>query len=388
MLLLCPRLCFIEGKITCLQGTIFFCINGLMELKSPNSLIPETIGPYKILGVIGEGAFSLVRLIIDNETGCYYACKIVPRTRLLQHNLEARFENEIRVNQQLHHEGIVTLYDLLKDDTYFYIVMEFCPNGELFRYIVQNGKLEEPQAQSIFLQILEALKYVHSQGICHRDLKPENILLDSFCSIKISDFGLSRFVGANGLVGTPCGSPCYASPECVSGKPYDGRKSDIWSCGVMLYAMLTGQLPWTKRNQQQLFEQIRKGDYVVPNYLSEQCKQFITGLMTVDPSRRLSLEEAISHPWLSNTQSLSSIRYEVKNQNKITPSLRKIDRFFDREESELDIPQILFPCLSMGTCSYESAKKILRTANSRSVMTRRRLSRPPQVAMMKPVFNC
>ena len=259
---------------------------------------PPSIGRYILKGEIGHGAFSTVRLCQDGETGQFYACKIIARSRLLMHNLESRFENEIRINQQLHHPGVVALYDLLKDDSNFYIIVEFCPNGELFSHVVDQGRLDESQAKIFISQVLFALQYVHSLGICHRDLKPENLLLDQYGMVKISDFGLSRFVGPNGLVSTPCGSPCYASPECVSGHPYDGRKSDIWSCGVISYAILTGQLPWTKRNQQQLFEQIKRGEYTIPSYLSDKCRSFIAGLMTVNIEYRMTIEQALHHDWL------------------------------------------------------------------------------------------
>ena len=249
------------------------------------------------------------------------------------HNLEARFENEIRINQQLHHPGTVQIFDLLKDDDNYYIIMEFCPHGELFSHVVDQGRLDENAAKFFISQVIYALQYVHSLGICHRDLKPENLLLDQGGHVKISDFGLSRFVGSDGLVSTPCGSPCYASPECVSGQPYDGRKSDIWSVGVISYAILTGQLPWTKRNQHQLFEQIKRGEYTIPSYLSESCRSFISGLMTVDCEHRMTLEQALNHPWLADIPPPSLNMYDEipVEEGMKHPSLRKLDLFFDKE---------------------------------------------------------
>jgi serine/threonine protein kinase len=289
---------------------------------------PDEVGQYKLLGTIGEGAFSVVRLAHDEERDMFYACKIIPRARLAMHNLEMRFECEIRINQQLHHPGVVQLIDLLKDDLHYYVIMEFCPGGELFGYIVLSGRLTEHDAIIFTRQILESLEFVHSVGVCHRDLKPENILLDLEGHVKISDFGLSRFVTVDGLVSTPCGSPCYASPECISGKLYDGRKSDVWSVGVIVFAMLTGQLPWTKRNQPQLFEQIRKGEFVIPGYLSAQCRNFIEGLMTVDTDKRFTLGLAMKHPWLQCHDAISpDAGYSVG------PSLKSVDMFFDREVS-------------------------------------------------------
>ncbi|OHT07593.1 CAMK family protein kinase [Tritrichomonas foetus] len=298
--------------------------------------IPNRVDQYELRGVIGDGAFSVVKLAFNLNYQTFAACKIISRQKLAIHNLEARFENEIRILQQLHHPGVVGLYDMRKDENFYYVFEEFCPNGELFQFIVTRGRLSEEEAQLFIRQILETLQYVHNMGICHRDLKPENLLLDTNGNIKISDFGLSRFVGCTGIVETPCGSPCYASPECISGRPYDGRKSDIWSAGVICYAMVTGQLPWTKRNQQQLFDQIKKGDYTIPGYLSDNCRQFLAGMMTVDADRRLSIEEALTHQWMKSAPK----SYDAGKPGTHFPSLKIVDQFFNREISDSDFKNL------------------------------------------------
>jgi serine/threonine protein kinase len=162
--------------------------------------------------------------------------------------------------------------------------------------------LTEDEAKVYLLQILDALNYIHQKDIIHRDLKPENILFDQFGRLKIGDFGLSHFSAIGNLVNTPCGSPCYASPELLSGHPYDGRTNDIWSVGVILFAMVTGQLPWTKRNQIELFNQIRRGEYRIPPFLSGNCSNLIQRLLTVNPSERITLSQALKHPFLANVQ--------------------------------------------------------------------------------------
>jgi serine/threonine protein kinase len=291
---------------------------------------PHAIGPYQLHDVIGEGAFALVRLATREDLTIPLACKIVPRLRLQTSNLAMRFDLEIRVVQQLHHPGVVHLVDILSDENNFYVIMEFCEGGELFQHVVNRGHLSEPDAKPFIHQILEALSYVHERGVCHRDLKPENLLLDSTGHVKISDFGLSRFVRRDGLVETPCGSPCYVSPECISGRPYDGRKSDLWSVGVITYALLTGQLPWTKRNQQQLFEQIRKGEFNVPAFLSAECRHFICALMTVDCNHRISIEAALAHPWITNaSRGTACVAPDVVG----LVSLRRLDLQFAAEVS-------------------------------------------------------
>jgi serine/threonine protein kinase len=298
---------------------------------------PSEIGAYCLHDIIGEGAFAVVRLATRADLSTPLACKVVPRVRLQTSGLDARFELEIRVIQQLHHPGIVQLVDLLNDEHNYYVMMELCQGGELFQHVVTRGHLNENDAKPFIRQILEALGFVHSRGVCHRDLKPENLLLDQSHRVKMSDFGLSRFVRPDGLVDTPCGSPCYVSPECISGKPYDGRTSDLWSVGVITYALLTGKLPWTKRNQQQLFEQIRKADFVVPGYLSDHCRGFIQGLMTVDCSRRFTIDTALIHPWLT----VESVPWEIEPAERFDTyvSLRKIDREFAREVSTSSIAE-------------------------------------------------
>ncbi|OHS99209.1 hypothetical protein TRFO_34343 [Tritrichomonas foetus] len=293
---------------------------------SPEVRSPNQIGPYLLRGVIGDGAFSIVRLAYLQSEQKYYACKIVPKNRLAANNLEERFEIEIRINQQMHHPGVVQLVDILQDVNNFYIVMEFCPNGELFQYIVDRKKLTENEAKNLIYQIFDTIRYIHRINVSHRDLKPENILLDQFGHLKISDFGLSKFVDKNGLVTTPCGSPCYASPECISGAPYNGKTNDMWSCGVILFAMVTGQLPWTKRNQAQLFEQIKKGEYIIPDYVSAKCKDLIKGLLCVDPKKRLTIGQAMAHSWfLPNPPTLPTESTSIK-----MVSMKKVDSFFGK----------------------------------------------------------
>ena len=285
------------------------------------------IGPYTIHGAVGEGAFSVVRLAQRGTQ--LYACKIVPRQKLDSDSLLDRFKIEISIFQQMRHPGIVQLVDLFSDSNNFYVFMEYCPNGELFQYIIDRGRLSETDAKPIIREMLDTLQYVHSHGVSHRDLKPENLLIDKDGNVKLSDFGLSRYIGNNNLVETPCGSPCYASPECLSGKPYDGFTTDIWSLGVIIYAMLTGQLPWTKRNQAQLFAQIKRGEYSLPSFLSPEAQGFISGLMTVDIHQRLTIQQAIDHPFLRDIDLITPSL--PVNMHYVT--LKAVDRLFDTDAS-------------------------------------------------------
>ena len=327
---------------------------------APEVIVPPVIGNYIFKGTIGEGAFSVVKLVVRKQSMEYFACKVIPRERIMNSELEQRFEVEIRIDQQLHHPNIVPIIDLLKDENNFYVIMEFCPNGDYFQYIVDNGPLDEETASYFMKQLLEALKYIHSIGIAHRDLKPENLLLDMQSNIKLSDFGLSRYVGAHGLVETPCGSPCYASPECLSGQAYEGCKSDIWSCGVILFASLTGQLPWTKRNQQQLFEQIKRGEYTIPDYLSENCQDFIARLMTVDTKKRITIDEALQHPFI--TSGSPQLPSEFNVPSKII-SLKRVDEFFDVDK-DIDFNEMnVQEPLTARQVTFQQASRALSVNN-------------------------
>lgn len=294
------------------------------------SRIPTRIGPYRLLETIGEGAFSVVKLAYDEKLGKKYACKIIRRTRLTTKSLLRRFEMEIRISQTLHHPNVVELIDILKDHDYFYILFELAAQGELFQYIVDRCRLSEGLSKKLLLQILDGLEYVHSLDICHRDLKPENILLDGKDNIKLSDFGLSKVLPVDHLTSTPCGSPCYASPECISGKAYDAIVSDIWSLGVILYAMVTGKLPWTQKNQKLLFNQIKNGDYTVPQNLSPEVRDLIKRMMCTDSKKRITIQEIREHAWLQNTP---IVHLENNRMNYHVISLKKVDEFFNRDKS-------------------------------------------------------
>ena len=295
------------------------------EEVRPTHPIPHRIGDYEIKGTIGEGSFSIVKLAYLAKEKKYLACKVIEKCKIKKKDLQKRFEAEIRVHQQMRHPGVVELYDLLHDDYFYYVILEFCPGGELFQFIVDQTRVTEEASKPILAQLLLGLRYIHKANVAHRDLKPENLLLDQSGKVKISDFGLSRFLDSQGLVATPCGSPCYASPECISGYPYNGTKSDMWSLGVIFYAMVTGQLPWTKRNQTQLFEQIRRGEYTVPTWLSPDCKSLIKGLMCVDADARLSAAQALQHPFLAGFE--RPITEQLAKEMPVV-SLRKVDEFF------------------------------------------------------------
>nr|CAD7403978.1 unnamed protein product [Timema cristinae] len=175
---------------------------------------------------------------------------------------------------------------------YRYLVLEHVSGGELFDYLVKKGRLTPKEARRFFRQIISALDFCHSHSICHRDLKPENLLLDEKNNIKIADFGMASLQPAGSMLETSCGSPHYACPEVIRGEKYDGRKADVWSCGVILYALLVGALPFDDDNLRQLLEKVKRGVFHIPHFVPPDCQNLLRGMIEVNPDKRLT----VSHP--------------------------------------------------------------------------------------------
>lgn len=180
-----------------------------------------------------------------------------------------------------------------------YLVMEKVEGGDLYGHIVRNGVLGQPETVRMFRQIISAVTYCHQFSICHRDLKPENILLDRDLNVKIADFGMAALQPSGSWLRTACGSPHYCAPEIVSGSRYDGEEVDVWSCGVILYVMLTGRLPFCGEDLDETFDLVRHGVFRMPEDLSIEAKSLIRRMLEVDPRYRASLVSIWEHPLLS-----------------------------------------------------------------------------------------
>jgi serine/threonine protein kinase len=272
---------------------------------------------------IGEGGFSIVRKAINENTRKTFACKIVPKKRLIQKGLAAQFEREAEILTRLRHPAVCALEEILFDTINCYAVMEYCPYGSLSARILADGRLSEALAQSIFKQLLTAISYVHSQGIAHRDIKPDNVLLDASDCVKVIDFGLSNYQTEQ-LLSTPVGSTCFAAPECFSKTAYDGFKCDAWSCGVVLFVMLAGQFPWTCHNTQLMVDQIVGAKYYLPPNLPAGAVDLIQKILVVDTESRLTIAEMLNHPWLANVVVPVAGLEEQEDTDTYTPPPRSI----------------------------------------------------------------
>lgn len=228
------------------------------------------------------------------------AVKILDKIKILQQADKTRIEREIHILKSLRHNNIIQLYSVISSTTKIYIFMEFASGKELFEYIVSKSRLSEMEACRLFQQLISGIDYLHKLKIAHRDLKPENLLLDHKKEIKIADFGLSNiYENEQMLLKTACGSPCYAAPEMLMGKAYFGLKVDIWSCGVILYAMICGYLPFEEKSNDLLYRKIIEGKFSFPSFVSESAKDLIRRILNVNPVKRFRVEEIVGHPWFN-----------------------------------------------------------------------------------------
>jgi 5'-AMP-activated protein kinase catalytic alpha subunit len=214
-----------------------------------------------------------------------------------QMNMHEKIRREINILQFVTHPHIIRLYELIDTPSDIFMVMEYVQGGELFDHIVHKLRLREDEARRFFQQILAGVEYCHQNMVTHRDLKPENLLLDSNLHVKIADFGLSNTMRDGEFLKTSCGSPNYASPEVVSGKAYVGPEVDVWSCGVVLYALLCGALPFDDENVPNLFRKIKHGNFTLPGHLSSEAKDLIVQMLVVDPTRRITFAQIRKHSW-------------------------------------------------------------------------------------------
>nr|XP_010960203.1 serine/threonine-protein kinase BRSK1 [Camelus bactrianus] len=256
----------------------------------------QYVGPYRLEKTLGKGQTGLVKLGVHCITGQKVAIKIVNREKLSESVL-MKVEREIAILKLIEHPHVLKLHDVYENKKYLYLVLEHVSGGELFDYLVKKGRLTPKEARKFFRQIVSALDFCHSYSICHRDLKPENLLLDEKNNIRIADFGMASLQVGDSLLETSCGSPHYACPEVIKGEKYDGRRADMWSCGVILFALLVGALPFDDDNLRQLLEKVKRGVFHMPHFIPPDCQSLLRGMIEVEPEKRLSLEQIQKHPW-------------------------------------------------------------------------------------------
>ncbi|XP_031330054.1 serine/threonine-protein kinase BRSK2 isoform X2 [Photinus pyralis] len=312
-----------------------------------SSEIQQYVGPYRLEKTLGKGQTGLVKLGIHCVTGRKVAIKIINREKLSESVL-MKVEREIAIMKLIDHPHVLGLSDVYENKKYLYLVLEHVSGGELFDYLVKKGRLTPKEARRFFRQIMSALDFCHSHSICHRDLKPENLLLDEKNNIKIADFGMASLQPIGSMLETSCGSPHYACPEVIRGEKYDGRRADVWSCGVILYALLVGALPFDDDNLRQLLEKVKRGVFHIPHFVPPDCQSLLRGMIEVNPDKRLTLTEINKHQWVTaggkGELELELPMMEVV-QTHVLPSIDSVD------------PDVLQAICSLG-CFKEKEKLI------------------------------
>ncbi|KAI0642172.1 kinase-like domain-containing protein [Trametes meyenii] len=327
---------------------------------------PKMIGLWKVGRTIGKGSSGRVRLARHSKTGQYAAVKIVSKTALLNSRMslsslgeEAErilhsIEREIVIMKLIDHPNIMRLYDVWETSTELYLILEYVEGGELFDYLCAQGRLPAPEALGYFQQIITAIDYCHRFNIAHRDLKPENLLLDRDKNIKVADFGMAIWQGKGNMLQTACGSPHYAAPEVIVGDAYDGTASDIWSCGVILYALLAGRLPFDDEDLPTLLEKVKIGKFTMPADIDPRAQDLIRRMLTKDTRKRITIPEIVRHAFYTS--------HAPKPMRCDVPKLDDIARPLDNA-SEID--QDIFAnllTLWRGTPDEEIVRRLTGTA--------------------------
>ncbi|KAJ3445548.1 serine/threonine-protein kinase brsk2-like protein [Anaeramoeba flamelloides] len=310
----------------------------------------QSIGPYNIM-----------KLAVHNVTGKKYAVKIMTKKEFENRSetLE-RARREIAVQKLIKHPNLIKLYDVYETKNYFFMILEYIPGGELFDYIVKNVRIQSSEARKFFQQIIYAVEHLHLFSIAHRDLKPENLLLDNNNNIKIADFGMAKIIERKKLFQTTCGSPHYVSPELIKRKGYDGKKSDIWACGVILYAILCGCLPFDEDEYQTLLLVITQGKFEFPEFLQENEKDLIQKMLIVDPKKRITIQEIKKHPW-----------FTYNFPPKYVPPLPPINDYAQEYKSSISLDKIDLKTLKkLQELGFTDENEILEslTSNEQNIM--------------------
>ncbi|XP_076939761.1 CBL-interacting serine/threonine-protein kinase 14-like [Bidens hawaiensis] len=254
------------------------------------------LGKYELGKLLGYGAFAKVYHGRDTESKRSVAIKAINKQKIITGGLVAHVKREIAAMRRLRHPNIVHLHEVLANQKKIYFVLEFAEGGELYSKVAKC-RFSEDLSRRYFQQLISAVGYCHSRGVYHRDLKLENLLLDEKWNLKVTDFGLSAVTSYQNQIQslhTMCGTPAYVAPEILAKKGYDGAKVDVWSCGIILYVLNTGYLPFNDPNLMVMYRKIYNGEFRVPKWMSTELKRFLSRLLDTNPE---TIKEIINDPW-------------------------------------------------------------------------------------------
>ncbi|XP_009608924.1 CBL-interacting protein kinase 2 [Nicotiana tomentosiformis] len=272
---------------------------------------------YELGRLLGQGTFAKVYYGRSIRTGQSVAIKVIDKEKVLRVGLVNQVKREISVMRLVRHPNIVHLYEVMATKSKIYFVMEYVKGGELFNKVAR-GRLKEDVARKYFQQLINAVDFCHSRGVYHRDLKPENLLLDEDENLKISDFGLSALAESkrqDGLLHTTCGTPAYVAPEVINRKGYDGAKADIWSCGVILYVLLAGYLPFHDSNLMEMYRKIGKSEFKCPSWFPPEVRRLLVRMLDPNPHTRISIAKIKESSWFKRGIASKSIKADTERKD-------------------------------------------------------------------------
>ncbi|KAL1560338.1 CBL-interacting serine/threonine-protein kinase 12 [Salvia divinorum] len=270
--------------------------NSAVKQKEIKGLL---LGRYDVGKLLGHGTFAKVYLARNIKTNENVAIKVIDKEKILKVGLTANVKREISILRRVRHPNIVQLFEVMATKTKIYFVMEYVKGGELFSKVAK-GRLKEDVGRKYFQQLISAVAFCHARGVYHRDLKPENVLLDEEGNLKVSDFGLSAIseqINQDGLFHTFCGTPAYVAPEVLARKGYNGEKVDIWSCGVVLFVLMSGYLPFHDKNVMAMYKRIYKGDFSCPRWFSPELIRLVSRMLDANPETRITIPEIMKNRW-------------------------------------------------------------------------------------------
>ncbi|XP_021302869.1 CBL-interacting protein kinase 18 isoform X2 [Sorghum bicolor] len=317
----------------------------MMETEKNGNILMHR---YEVGKLLGQGTFAKVYHARNIETSQSVAIKVIDKDKIFKVGLMEQIKREISVMKLVRHPNIVQLYEVMATKSKIYFVLEYVKGGELFNKIAK-GKLREDPARKYFQQLVSAVDFCHSRGVYHRDLKPENLLVDENGNLKISDFGLSALAESrrhDGLLHTTCGTPAYVAPEVISRKGYDGAKVDTWSCGVILFVLMAGYLPFQDSNLMEMYRKIGKADFKCPPWFPSDVRKLVSRILDPNPRTRMPITKIVECFWFKKEGFNLSGLFDDSEKRKET-------RFTSSQPASTIISKLE----DVATCSKLTVKK-------------------------------
>ena len=326
---------------------------------SPNT----SLDYYRLVKVIGKGSFGVVYLGIHLLTGQNVAIKTIEKRHMQDEHSKRKVLQEISIIKNLNHTNIVKLFEVFENNKYIFLVLEHVSQGDLLGFVKQKGRVEESTAKKIFAQVIAGVKHCHQNNILHRDLKLDNILLDKNFNVKICDFGVSRTMKEGLLINEQCGTPAYIAPEIINNRGYRDYFSDIWSLGIVLFAMLTGTVPFKAFNIEDLHKAIFSGKFTCPDYLTPECQNLIHAMLKLDPYSRITLDQIMNHEWLKTHPKSQLLRFNTAEKEIAETIVQKVNMLGYTKEYVLKSLKKK-SCNHASTCYFLLHKKYTELAAS------------------------